>query len=110
MSVSCASDTSVCQACRAIVDSWYQEIVKEAEDQEGVERSKRGSALRGARLARTIASRWPLRDVRAIDLQVSPRTADIACTTLLVEVDAAAPQTVCALQCHFDRRSRGGTS
>lgn len=36
----------------------------------------------------SIASRWPLRDVRELDLDVSDRTADFACTALLAEVEA----------------------
>ncbi|WP_067486447.1 endonuclease/exonuclease/phosphatase family protein [Actinomadura hibisca] len=39
----------------------------------------------------TIASRWPLREVREADLEVPPRTADSACTTLLAEVDGPVP-------------------
>src|SRR4051812_1271804 len=34
----------------------------------------------------TIGSVWPLRDVREVDLNVTPRTAGFACTTLLAEV------------------------
>jgi endonuclease/exonuclease/phosphatase family metal-dependent hydrolase len=36
----------------------------------------------------SIASRWPLHDVREVDLHVTPRTAGFACTTLVAEVDA----------------------
>jgi endonuclease/exonuclease/phosphatase family metal-dependent hydrolase len=39
----------------------------------------------------SIASRWPLRTVREVDLQVSSRTADFACTTLIAEVLAPNP-------------------
>lgn len=36
----------------------------------------------------SIASRWPLGEVREVDLQVTLRTAGFACTTLIAEVDA----------------------
>jgi endonuclease/exonuclease/phosphatase family metal-dependent hydrolase len=39
----------------------------------------------------SIASRWPFREVREIDLHVTPRTADFACGALLVEVQAPEP-------------------
>jgi endonuclease/exonuclease/phosphatase family metal-dependent hydrolase len=39
----------------------------------------------------SIASRWPLGQVHELDLQVTPRTADFACTTLLAEVLAPEP-------------------
>lgn len=39
----------------------------------------------------SIASRWPLRDVTEVDLNVTPRTADFACTTLAAIVDAPEP-------------------
>ncbi|MGI5165786.1 endonuclease/exonuclease/phosphatase family protein [Spirillospora sp. CA-253888] len=39
----------------------------------------------------TIVSRWPLREVREVDLAVPPRTDDFACTTLLAEVDGPVP-------------------
>jgi endonuclease/exonuclease/phosphatase family metal-dependent hydrolase len=39
----------------------------------------------------SIASRWPLGDVREVDLNVTPRTADFACTTLIAEVLAPEP-------------------
>jgi endonuclease/exonuclease/phosphatase family metal-dependent hydrolase len=35
----------------------------------------------------SIASRWPLGDVREVDLHVTARTAGFACTTLVAEVD-----------------------
>lgn len=34
----------------------------------------------------SIASRWPLGEVQEIDLNVTPRTADFACTTLVTEI------------------------
>jgi endonuclease/exonuclease/phosphatase family metal-dependent hydrolase len=40
----------------------------------------------------SIASRWPLGDVREPDLNVTPRTADFACGTLIAEV--LAPELV----------------
>lgn len=39
----------------------------------------------------TIASRWPLDDVGEVDLNVTPRTDDFACTTLMAEVRAPDP-------------------
>jgi endonuclease/exonuclease/phosphatase family metal-dependent hydrolase len=39
----------------------------------------------------SIASRWPLGEVREVDLHVTPRTAGFACTTLVAEVDAPTP-------------------
>lgn len=38
-----------------------------------------------------IASRWPIMAMRELDLKVTPRTADFACTTLITEIDAPAP-------------------
>lgn len=35
----------------------------------------------------SIAARWPLRDVREVDLHVTPRTAGFACTTLIGEIE-----------------------
>jgi endonuclease/exonuclease/phosphatase family metal-dependent hydrolase len=39
----------------------------------------------------TIASRWPIHEIRELDLHVTPRTLDFACTTLLVEIQAPQP-------------------
>ena len=39
----------------------------------------------------SIASRWPLGEVREVDLNVTPRTADFACGTLVAEVLAPDP-------------------
>jgi endonuclease/exonuclease/phosphatase family metal-dependent hydrolase len=39
----------------------------------------------------SIASRWPIGDVREVDLNVTPRTADFACTTLIAEIQAVGP-------------------
>ncbi len=39
----------------------------------------------------SIASRWPIRDVRELDLHVTPRTADFACATLVAEILAPDP-------------------
>jgi endonuclease/exonuclease/phosphatase family metal-dependent hydrolase len=35
----------------------------------------------------SIASRWPIGEVREVGLQVTPRTAGFACTTLIAEID-----------------------
>ena len=37
------------------------------------------------------ASRWPIGQVRELDLQVTPRTADFACGTLVAEIHAPDP-------------------
>ena len=39
----------------------------------------------------SIASRWPISSVREIDLQVTPRTRDFACATLIAEIAAPDP-------------------
>jgi endonuclease/exonuclease/phosphatase family metal-dependent hydrolase len=39
----------------------------------------------------SIASRWPIGDVREVDLHVTPRTADFACTTMVAEIRAPEP-------------------
>jgi endonuclease/exonuclease/phosphatase family metal-dependent hydrolase len=39
----------------------------------------------------SIASRWPLGNVHEVDLNVTRRTADFACTTLVTEVDVPEP-------------------
>jgi endonuclease/exonuclease/phosphatase family metal-dependent hydrolase len=39
----------------------------------------------------SIASRWPFGDVQELNLQVTPRTADFACVTLLAEIVAPDP-------------------
>jgi endonuclease/exonuclease/phosphatase family metal-dependent hydrolase len=39
----------------------------------------------------SIASRWPLGEVHEVDLDVTPRTADFACTTLVAELLAPEP-------------------
>lgn len=39
----------------------------------------------------SLASRWPLGDVQEVDLNVTPRTADFACTTLVAEIHAPEP-------------------
>jgi endonuclease/exonuclease/phosphatase family metal-dependent hydrolase len=39
----------------------------------------------------SIASRWPIGEVREVDLNVTPRTHDFACTTLVVEIHAPEP-------------------
>jgi endonuclease/exonuclease/phosphatase family metal-dependent hydrolase len=39
----------------------------------------------------SIASRWPIGEVHEVDLDVTPRTADFACTTLVAEIHAPEP-------------------
>jgi endonuclease/exonuclease/phosphatase family metal-dependent hydrolase len=39
----------------------------------------------------SIASRWPIAAVHEVDLNVTPRTADFACTTLVAEIAAPEP-------------------
>lgn len=38
-----------------------------------------------------IASRWPITDIHEVDLQLTPRTAGFACTTLAADIDAPHP-------------------
>jgi endonuclease/exonuclease/phosphatase family metal-dependent hydrolase len=50
----------------------------------------------------SIASRWPISDVRELDLRiVSPRTDEFACTTLIVGVDAPPPLGPMRIANHF---------
>ena len=39
----------------------------------------------------SIASRWPIGDVRELDLNVTNRTGDFACTALMAEIDVPPP-------------------
>jgi endonuclease/exonuclease/phosphatase family metal-dependent hydrolase len=39
----------------------------------------------------SIATRWPIADVHEVDLNVTPRTAGFACTTLVAEIQAPRP-------------------
>jgi endonuclease/exonuclease/phosphatase family metal-dependent hydrolase len=39
----------------------------------------------------SIASRWPITHLRELDLNLTPRTADFPCTTLVAEIDAPEP-------------------
>ena len=39
----------------------------------------------------SIASRWPIDALHEVDLNVTPRTADFACTTLVAEISAPEP-------------------
>ncbi len=39
----------------------------------------------------SIASRWPIEDVREVDLQVTPRTADFPCAAVIAEVSTPQP-------------------
>jgi endonuclease/exonuclease/phosphatase family metal-dependent hydrolase len=49
------------------------------------------AGLVGEHHGASIASRWPLAGVREVDLNVTPRTADFPCTTLIAEVLAPDP-------------------
>lgn len=49
----------------------------------------------------SIASRWPIANVRELDLNVTPRTGDFACTCLIAEIDAPAPVGPVLLVNHF---------
>src|SRR5215216_3610779 len=49
----------------------------------------------------SIASRWPLGEVRELDLHLTARTADFPCTTLMVEVQAPQPFGPVLLVNHF---------
>jgi endonuclease/exonuclease/phosphatase family metal-dependent hydrolase len=48
----------------------------------------------------SIASRWPIGEVHEVDLDVTPRTADFACTTLVAEVLAPEPFSPLAVANH----------
>jgi endonuclease/exonuclease/phosphatase family metal-dependent hydrolase len=39
----------------------------------------------------SIVSRWPIVDVREVDLHVTPRTGEFACVVLIAQIDAPAP-------------------
>lgn len=49
----------------------------------------------------SIASRWPIRVVAELDLNVTPRTADFPCTIVIAEVDAPEPFGPLLLANHF---------
>jgi endonuclease/exonuclease/phosphatase family metal-dependent hydrolase len=49
----------------------------------------------------SLASRWPLREVQEVDLNVTPRTAGFPCTTLIADVMAPAPIGPLLLVNHF---------
>lgn len=49
----------------------------------------------------SIASRWPLGEVKEVDLKVTPRTADFPCTTLVAEVIAPVPIGTLLFVNHF---------
>ncbi|WP_107658584.1 endonuclease/exonuclease/phosphatase family protein [Nocardia suismassiliense] len=71
----------------------FQEAIYRADDDQVAEvldtgwhiahQTNRGTEGSGV----SIASRWPIRDVREIDLRVSDRTADTPLTTLLAEIE-----------------------
>lgn len=48
-----------------------------------------------------IASRWPIQNVTELDLNLTPRTSDFACTTMIAEIDAPAPFGPILLVNHF---------
>lgn len=39
----------------------------------------------------SIASRWPISEVHEVELDVTPRTSDFACTTLVAQIEAPKP-------------------
>jgi endonuclease/exonuclease/phosphatase family metal-dependent hydrolase len=49
----------------------------------------------------SIASRWPITKAHELDLNVTPRTGDFACTTLIAKVDAPPPFGPILLVNHF---------
>jgi endonuclease/exonuclease/phosphatase family metal-dependent hydrolase len=75
----------------AVVDEEYDQVsdllgpgfhlAHQAEREPGEEGVERGQGT-------SIASRWPVEDVREVGLQVTPRTAGFACTTLIAQIDA----------------------
>jgi endonuclease/exonuclease/phosphatase family metal-dependent hydrolase len=48
-----------------------------------------------------IASRWPISEIGELDLNVTPRTAEFACTTLIAEVQAPQPFGPLIMVNHF---------
>lgn len=57
--------------------------------QTGREPDRQGDPEEGQGIS--LASRWPLGDVRDVDLHVTPRIADFACATLVAEILAPDP-------------------
>jgi endonuclease/exonuclease/phosphatase family metal-dependent hydrolase len=49
----------------------------------------------------SIASRWPIHDTVELDLNLTPRTGDFACTTVIAEIDAPEPFGPLLLVNHF---------
>jgi endonuclease/exonuclease/phosphatase family metal-dependent hydrolase len=49
----------------------------------------------------SIASRWPLGELHEVDLQVTPRVAGFAATTMVVEVDAPEPYAPLVFASHL---------
>ncbi len=60
-----------------VLDTSYHTVHSKARDVDG--------------MGVSIASRWPIGQVRELDLNVTPRTAEFPCTTLLAEIAAPAP-------------------
>lgn len=72
---------------REILDPAYQVV-------HGSDRESDGQGI-------SIASRWPIGEVREVDLNVTPRTGDFACTTLIAEILAPPPWDRVWLVNHF---------
>ncbi len=49
----------------------------------------------------SVASRWPVLEVHELDLNVTPRTADFSCTTLIAKIQAPEPFGPLLLINHF---------
>ncbi len=49
----------------------------------------------------SVASRWPILEVRELDLNVTPRTVDFSCTTLIARIQAPEPFGPLLLVNHF---------
>jgi endonuclease/exonuclease/phosphatase family metal-dependent hydrolase len=59
-------------------------VAHQAEREPGEKGVERGQGT-------SIASRWPIGEVREVDLHVTPRTAGFACTTLIAEIAVPDP-------------------
>ena len=73
----------------AITDDGYDQVVDVLDSQYRVVHQTVGLVGDGKGVA--IASRWPLSEVREVDLHLTPRTAGFPCVTLLAEVLAPDP-------------------
>lgn len=74
-----------------IVGGGYDQVVDLLGSDYYVAHTTRGLVPNHGHQGASIASRWPLDVVHEVDLNLTPRTADFPCTTLIAEVAALAP-------------------